>query len=47
MGLATFATLAIGEKNTLEEVANPHFLKNHLSKLRYLSKNLSRKESKS
>jgi len=47
MGIATFATLAIGEKNSIEEITNPHFLKNHLSKLRYLSKNLSRKESKS
>jgi len=47
MGIATFATLATGEKNSIEEITNPHFLKNHLSKLRYLSKTLSRKGAKS
>jgi len=47
MGLETFATLAIGNKNGIEEIANPRFLKNHLAKLRYLSKTLSRKTPKS
>lgn len=47
VGLTHFATLAIGETNNIEGIENPHFLKNHLVKLRYLSRNLSRKESKS
>lgn len=43
MGLLQYATLAKGEDNKIEKISNPRFLKKQLSKLRYLSKSLSRK----
>jgi len=42
MGITQFATLAIGKKNTLKEIANPRFLKKELTKLKYYSKSVSR-----
>jgi putative transposase len=47
VGLRHYATLAIGNENTLQEIANPRLLKQYLQKLRFLSKNLSRKVLKS
>ena len=47
MGLATYATLAKGASNEIETIENPHFLKKGLKKLHYLSRQLSRKTTRS
>jgi len=47
MGLSTFATLAKGFKNKIEEIENPKFLQRALAKLRYLNRQLSRKSFQS
>ena len=47
VGLTKYATLAIGNQNHFEEVANPRFLRKARLKLSYLHKNLSRKKLKS
>ena len=46
LGLTHFATMAIGDKNHLVTIENPKFLKKSLDKLRFLSRNLSRKMKK-
>jgi putative transposase len=47
MGLKSFATLAAGKENTCTTIENPRFLKRQLEKLRYLSRQLSKKVKKS
>ena len=46
LGLRTYATMAVGEKNLLVTIENPKFLKVKLAKLRFLSRELSRKIKK-
>lgn len=43
MGLSSFATLAKGFDNQIEEIDNPRFLGKSLKRLRFLSKQLSKK----
>jgi putative transposase len=43
MGLKHFAVTASGEKNQQHVIENPRYLKKHLSHLRFLSKQLSKK----
>src|SRR5262249_14822140 len=45
VGLEHFATIAAEEG--IAEIKSPHFLKNRLSKIKYLSRSLSRKQKKS
>jgi putative transposase len=47
VGLSTFATIAEGESDLLTEIANPRFLRGGLEKLRFLSRQLSKKKFKS
>lgn len=47
VGIADFATLAVGIENRSESVGNPRFLRENLEKLRKKSKELSRKIVKS
>ena len=47
VGLTHYATMAIGSDNEIKEITNPRFLKRSLSKVRHLSKTLSRKKFKS
>ena len=47
MGLKVFATTSSGKENILDQVANPRFLKKNLSKLKYQSKQFSKKVKKS
>lgn len=47
LGLKSFATLAIGKDNHLITIENPKYLRKKLSKLRYLSRQISKKEKKS
>lgn len=46
LGLTTFATMAVGEKNHIVTIENPRFLKAKLAKLRFLSRSLSRKKKR-
>lgn len=46
VGLTHFATTAAGKDNTLQEIENPRYLNKHLSHLRYLSRQLSKKAKK-
>jgi len=47
MGLKAFATLAIGKSNIQQEVKNPKYLSKNLSKIKHLSRELSKKAPKS
>lgn len=47
MGLKAFATLAIGKSNIQQEVKNPKYLSKKLSKIKHLSRELSKKAPKS
>lgn len=47
VGLTHFATTASGKQNILEEIENPRYLKNELSHLRHLSRQLSKKTKRS
>jgi len=47
VGLKVFATISSGKENVLDEVKNPRFFKKSLSKLRYHSKQFSKKVKKS
>ena len=47
MGLKVFATTSSGKENKLDQVKNPQFLKKSLSKLKYQSKQFSKKVKKS
>lgn len=44
LGLKSFATLAVGEKNHLVTIENPKFLRKALKKLRFLNRALSMKK---
>ncbi len=44
LGLKTFATMAVGEKNFHVTVENPKFLRKKLKKLSFLSRSLSKKK---
>ncbi len=46
LGLKSFATLAVGKENRLVTIENPKFLKKSLKRLRYLSRQLSKKVKK-
>lgn len=43
MGVTQFATTAAGKENTLQEIPNPRFLGKKLSKLKHLSRKVSKK----
>ncbi|HUD01354.1 MAG TPA: transposase [Rhabdochlamydiaceae bacterium] len=43
MGVAHFATTAAGKENIHQEIPHPHFLDTKLSKIKHLSRNVSRK----
>src|SRR5271157_1823827 len=47
VGLARFATLASTSQNHIHHIENPRFLKKNLSRLRYLSSQLSKKVKRS
>ena len=47
VGLTRFATTAATSHNQIQHIENPRFLKNHLTRLRYLSRQLSKKVNKS
>ncbi len=47
VGLMKFATLAAGKENKRKEIENPRFLAAELTHLRFLSKQLSKKQKKS
>jgi putative transposase len=47
VGLTVFATTASGKENNLDQVENPRFLNKNLSKIKYLSKQFSKKVKKS
>jgi len=47
VGLKVFATTSSGKENKLDQVENPRFLKKSLSKLKYHSKQFSKKVKKS
>jgi putative transposase len=47
VGLTVFATTASGNENILDQVENPRFLNKNLSKIKYLSKQFSKKVKKS
>jgi len=47
VGLKVFATTSSGKENILDEVENPRFLKKSLSKLKYHSRQFSKKVKKS
>ena len=47
VGLTRFATTAATSQNQIQHIENPRFLKKHLERLRYLSRQLSKKVKKS
>lgn len=47
VGLTHFATTAATSQNTIQHIENPRFLQKHLKRLRYLSRQLSKKVKKS
>ncbi|HVX01270.1 MAG TPA: transposase, partial [Candidatus Babeliaceae bacterium] len=47
LGLTTFATIAAGRENKLEKIENPRYLRKSLSKIKYHSKQLSKKALRS
>ena len=47
LGISSFATLAIGEKNDIRHISHPRYLKQLLARIKKYSKILSRREYKS